>query len=190
MMADNTNRLDNDTYEYIKGEVIALFIRYKIKCIPISGFEIAVKMGIKLVPYSTLSKKKLTRITKLKEGDGAYVEKDGKEYIYYNDIDRSYERQNMTILHEIGHCVLDHTGDNYEIEEAEANFFAKYAIAPPIIVHKIGAKDSIDIYAAFDISLEAAENAWKYYRQWVKFHRAYGGYTEYEKALLQLLETA
>ena len=34
----------------------------------------------------------------------------------------------MTILHEIAHCVLDHQ-EGTEIEEAEAKFFAKYALA-------------------------------------------------------------
>ena len=50
--------LPSSRYEFIKGEVIHLFEHYKIKCIPVSGFEIAIKMGIKLVPYSTLSGKK------------------------------------------------------------------------------------------------------------------------------------
>ena len=44
-------RLTVDQYEFIKGEVVALFERYNIRCIPISGFEIAYKMKIKLIPY-------------------------------------------------------------------------------------------------------------------------------------------
>ena len=180
-------RLDNDVYEYIKGEVSALFIRLQIKCIPISGFEIAIKMGITLVPYSTLSRHKLKNV--LKESDGFYYEEDGIEYIFYNDMDRSYERQNMTILHEVGHCVLDHTGNIPDIEEAEAKFFAKYAIAPPVLVHKIDASSWIDIYEAFDISIQAAMNAWSYYNSWLRFHHAYGRYTEYEEALLKLQES-
>ena len=39
-------RLDDDRYEEIKKEVIFLFEQYDIKCIPISGFEIASNMGI------------------------------------------------------------------------------------------------------------------------------------------------
>ena len=46
------------------------------------------------------------------------AEEYGVEIIYYNDIDKGYKRINMTILHEIGHCVLDHTGHS-EKEEAE-----------------------------------------------------------------------
>ncbi|WP_026525091.1 ImmA/IrrE family metallo-endopeptidase [Butyrivibrio sp. MB2005] len=181
-------RLPDEIYEFIKGEVIFLFVQLGIKSIPINGFEIAYKMGIVLVPYSSLSKRKYRKVKKEKEG--FFIEGNGVEYIYYNDIDRSYERINMTILHEIGHCVLDHRGVNSEIEEAEANFFAKYAIAPPVLVEKINPAGPEDIYEAFDISFDAAWYAWNYYKLWKKFHYAYGGYTDYEQALIKMQESA
>lgn len=97
-------RLDDSTYEYIKEEVTDLFVRYDVNCIPISGFEIATKMGMIPVPYSSLSTKKRDAAQNL-SSDGFYFEPgDGKEYIYYNDA-IGYERCNMTILHEIGHAV-------------------------------------------------------------------------------------
>ena len=114
----------------------------------------------------------------------------GKEYIYYNDINRNYKKINMTILHEIGHCVLDHRGIDHEREEAEANFFAKYAIAPPVLVDRINPKCAEDIYDFFDITYEAAGYAWDYYRLWKRFHYAYGGYTEYEQELLRIQDIA
>ncbi len=181
-------KLTNDEYEFIKGEVIHLFEHYKIKCIPVSGFEIAIKMGIRLVTYSSLSKLEYQVALKASP-DGFYTEKDGIEYIYYNDIGRSYKRQNMTILHEIGHCVLDHTGHSQH-EENEANFFAKYAIAPPVLVEKIGASAPSDIYDAFDISYEASMYAFDYYLSWKRRHNRLGLYTEYEKKLLSLYHSA
>ena len=51
-------RLTDDRYEFIKEEVVHLFEHYGINCIPINGFELAYKLGIRLVPYSSLSKKK------------------------------------------------------------------------------------------------------------------------------------
>ena len=47
-------KLSDDEYEYIKQEVIDLFERYCVRCIPISGFEMAMNMGIVLIPYSSL----------------------------------------------------------------------------------------------------------------------------------------
>ena len=104
-------KLSDEVYEFIKQEVIDLFIRYDIKCTPISGFELAQKMGIVVIPYSALSKRKLRKARKISP-DGFYLEAgDGKEYIYYDDTS-GYERSNMTILHEIGHCVLGHMEKN------------------------------------------------------------------------------
>ena len=46
-----------------------------------------------------------------------------------------YDRRiRFTIMHEIGHIVLDHT-EHSDLAESEANFFAKYALAPPPLVH-------------------------------------------------------
>jgi hypothetical protein len=178
-------KLTDEDYEFIKGEVTNIFVRYKIKCIPISGFEIASKIGITMIPYSSLSERRLECAMKTSE-DGFFLENNGQEYIYYNDI-RKYARLNWTILHEIGHIVLDHTGHG-EREEAEADFFAKYAIAPPIFIYKIKAKSVKDIYDAFDISLEAAFYAFEYYQKWLHRHMAGNQFTRYEKDLMLLYE--
>ena len=54
-------KLTDEEYEFIKGEVIHIFEKYNIKCIPVSGFEIASKMKITLIAYSGLSKRKLKK---------------------------------------------------------------------------------------------------------------------------------
>lgn len=46
--------LDDARYEEIKQEVVFLFTLYRIHCIPISGIDLAARMGIMLVPYSSL----------------------------------------------------------------------------------------------------------------------------------------
>ena len=113
-----------------------------------------------------------------------------KDYIYYNDIDITYERINMTLLHEIGHCVLDHTGNfnDSEEEEAEAAFFAKYAIAPPPLVHRILPKGPEDILEVFNISYEASIYAFNYYLKWLNYGNK--KYTNYELRMLKLFEAA
>lgn len=171
-------KLSDEQYEYIKGEVAHLFVKYKVKCIPVCGFEIAAKMKITLIAYSGLSRKKLRAAMKASK-DGFHVFDGNKEIIYYNDIDICYTRQNMTILHEIGHIVLDHEGHS-DWEEDEANFFAKYAIAPPIIVDKICPESALDIYDWFDISYEAADYAYDYYLKWKGHHKKVRKYTDYE----------
>ncbi|MBO4864899.1 MAG: ImmA/IrrE family metallo-endopeptidase [Eubacterium sp.] len=182
-------KLSDEIYEYIKEEACFLLEKYDVRCMPISGFEIAIKMEIIIVPYSSLSEKKQKWALEISE-DGFYYEDNekcfGQEFIYYNDIDKSYARQNMTILHEIGHCVLDHTGENPNQEEIEAKFFAKYIIAPPVLVDKINPEWPDEIMNFFDVSPEAAGYAFEYYQNWKRFHYAYGDYTPYERRLLRL----
>ena len=179
--------LTDSKYEEIKAEIAYLLKAYGICHLPIIGFELAAKMGIILRPYSSLSEKKRLRVMELSE-DGLYFEPgDGTERIYYND-KKSYERQNWTMLHEIGHCVLGHTADmDADEAEAEANFFAKYIVAPPPLVDCIHPTCAEDIKVVFGLSWEAAEYAFNYYKKWRNLER---GYTDYEKVIFYQFQSA
>lgn len=83
--------------------------------------------------------------------------------------------------------MLDHTEES-ELAEAEAKFFAKYALAPPVLIHKLELKDAYEVYEHFDISLEAAGYAFSYYRKWLTYGNK--NYTNYEIRLLQLFKEA
>ena len=47
-------KLSNDRYEEIKKTVVDLFEACSVCCTPISGYESAVNLGIKVIPYSAL----------------------------------------------------------------------------------------------------------------------------------------
>ncbi len=174
-------KITDSRCEEIKKCVVDLFVKYKINCVPISGFEIANKMKIKVIPYS--SKNEKTRQLCLKKSeDGFSIHRDDKWFIFYND-EKTFGRVNNTMLHEIGHVVLGHTEDS-ELAEKEVNFFAKYALVPPVLVHKLKIESIEEIVEKFDVSYEAAYYALEYYHKWL----LYGGlfYKSYEKALLEL----
>ena len=87
-------------------------------------------------------------------------------------------------MHEIGHYAMGHIDDGDE-EEAEAKFFAKYALAPPPLVHTLLEKITPEtIMRSFDISWEAARNAYEYYKNWL-YHGAHD-YTDYEVEIINL----
>ena len=90
-------------------------------------------------------------------------------------------------MHEIGHIVLNHTEDS-ELAEKEVKFFAKYALAPPVLIYKFGLNNLIDVADKFDISLEAADYALDYYHKWLRY--ADTGYKDYEVKILRLFENA
>ena len=180
-------RLSDDRYEFIKEEVVHLFEHYSVNCIPINGFELAYKLGIRLIPYSTLSKKKRLASMRISP-DGFFLETATEERIYFNDekIEENFARVNMTILHEIAHDVLGHIGlEEYaDIEETEAGFFAKYGAAPPPLIHRLLVITPCAIKDFFCLSEEAAGYAYNYYQKWLRYGKSY--YLPYEERLLQL----
>ncbi len=174
-------KLSNERYEEIKETIVEMFEAYHVSCVPISGFEIATRMGIKAVPYSAFDER--IKALMMKESEDGFTKINGGTYtIYYND-SKQYGRINHTIMHEIGHIVLGHLEES-ELAEAEARFFAKYALAPPPLIHKLKLTSPSEIARIFEISYEAACYAYDYYQKWV----SYGDkeYTTYEIKTLAL----
>ena len=178
--------LSHERYEKIKRIVVNMFVKYGVSCVPVNGFELATKIGIKIIPYSAILESKRYLLIKKSE-DGFCVEKSmGEWYIYYND-EKDYRRINNTIMHEIGHIVLDHSEDS-ELAEKEVKFFAKYALAPPVLIHKFKLKNAVGISDVFEISYEAACYAYSYYRKWLQYGEP--DFTDYETTMLKLFEEA
>ncbi len=179
-------RLRNETYEYIKKTVAEMFVFYDIKGIPINSFEVAIKIGLKVVPYSALSDEK--RESALNYSlDGFSIEKNHGEWvIFYNDIGRDYHRIIQTIMHEVAHYILGHVEEG-EIEEAEAKFFAKYALASPPLIHNMKEEKSVqNIMEYCDIGYQAAKIALENYHSWLCFGPK--EYLDYELQILKQLE--
>lgn len=181
-------RLSDEQYEYIKQAVLDMFVAYDIKCVPISAFEIAMKMGLTVIPYSALENEKKSAALRISK-DGYSIEtNDGEWIIFYNDECKSYGRINQTIMHEIAHYYLEHIQEGDE-EEAEAKFFAKYALAPPPLIHQlIEYVNAEAIMQTFDLSYEAACIAYEYYCKWLRFGDE--DYTLYELCMIELFGIA
>lgn len=97
-----------------------------------------------------------------------------------------------TILHEIDHVYLGHH-DNPDnrlntFEELEANFFAKYSIAPPPLINVAKCTSPDDVAATFDVSDEASFNIFDYYKKWMQFGPI--DYELFEIEMLQLFHAA
>lgn len=180
----------------IKKEIVFMFEECQIHSFPINCFEIAKQLNYILKPYSSLSPQN-ARKAYLYDPDGfSRVEKNSitglNHYvIYYND-KKNHGRMRWTIFHEIGHIYLGHH-DNPDnslnfLEEAEANFFAKYAIAPPPLIRITRCKTPQDIILHFDVSAEASANIFSYYKK-----RLYNGpknFESFERELLELFYVA
>ena len=63
------------------------------------------------------------------------------------------------MAHEIAHIWLEHTKDAEE-NEAEANFFAAYLLAPIPLINKYKLSSPADISRVFNISLTSSQHAY------------------------------
>ena len=77
-------RLSDSRCEEIKEVVTSLLEKLDISSIPIHGFEIASKLKIIVIPYSSFPKEKLPILLKESE-DGFSVKYNNQWYIYYNN---------------------------------------------------------------------------------------------------------
>lgn len=177
-------KLSDQRYEQIKSEVVLLFKKAGMKTIPVNPWQLAKELGVELVKFSELSEEQREAALQLCDGAMKYrkIDADGMSHqvIIYNDSE-PLGRQRFSILHELGHIVLGHKQDS-ELADAEADFFAKFAIAPPMLVHMMQPSDYMDIAQAFGLSCQCAYNSMSYYNKWLRVP----GYKAYEYSLVDL----
>jgi len=175
-------RLDDEAYEEVKAEVANCIKQCRLKY-PFSARDLAKILGIKLVPYRFLKSEEVA-LAMITSKDAFLLEAGFHAIIFFND-EILQERQEMSIFHEIGHFILEHNHDKTksdEKKEAEAGFFAKYIMAPTVLVDLLPEKSSEAIEKIFKVSHQAANIMQSNYRSWKgRFH---GIYTDYEKTIL------
>lgn len=75
-------RLSDETYEEIKQAVADMFVDYDIKEVPLCSFEVAIKIGLTVIPYSALDSAKWIEAIEYSE-DGYSLETNESEWIIY-----------------------------------------------------------------------------------------------------------
>ena len=172
-------------YEEIKYEVVSLFDKAELKLIPVDVCALAKFLNIKLIKFSELPPNLIRAALALSNEGGLKFkmvdnQNNENQCILYNN-SHPIGRQRFSILHEIGHVVLGHKQDSV-LADAEADFFAKYAIAPPMLIDLIKPSDFMDVANAFGLSKECAYNSMNYYDKWSKITT----YSEYEYRLIEM----
>lgn len=142
---------------------------------PLNPFSIIKDYQWGLIKYTELSRIHsvgIKQIIKSFQSEDGFTEYDGVNYtIAYNDNVKSEGRIRFTLMHEIGHILLNHfvdfdetillrsslTKEKYEVLERETNVFARNALSPAVIVNSLKLKTKIDIMHHFKISNLAAQ---------------------------------
>lgn len=177
-------KLPYDTYEEIKREVVKFLKKMNINSLPIDCFAIAKQMGFILIKFSELSEKTREEIL-LCGGDAFTLElvDSNEKFIFYND-NVVMGKQRFTIMHEIGHYVLGHKESDSDLAESEADFFAKYTLAPLPLVMQKNIENYVDLADNFGISKECAYYVMDNFIKWITHGPS--KLTDYENELIEL----
>lgn len=142
----------------ILQKILDIYHACRVTSFPLDCFSILDALNITCIKYSSL--------TPLKKKNAALISDDAftlSNIIYYNDKAKPYNRIRFSLMHELGHIILNHAKAPSEKEEQQANFFASHLLAPRLVIHYSGCQSQSDVSQQFLISAEAATYAYQDY---------------------------
>lgn len=151
-------------YNKIVTATIEVFRKCDIHSFPIDCEDLLKHYGYRLFSYKELRDRN-PELYSLSLGYSEDAFRAGASKIVAYNPDRPHGRIRFSLMHELGHHVLEHTGVSDQ-NEKEANAFASHILAPRMAIHYSRCKNANDVARLFDMSFEAADNAFIDYRRW------------------------
>lgn len=151
----------------IQAAIFDVYRECGVTAFPIDCIGILCHYGYTVLTYTEISRKskELYELCMKFSNDSFH---DGVNKLIAYNSKMPWERSRFSLMHELGHIILGHSGET-EANEAEANFFAGQILAPAAAVRKLGCSSSDQIHDIFRISYMAANYALSLARQ----HRVY-----------------
>lgn len=134
--------------------ILELFQKFHIQSFPLDCFQLIEDCGYRIITYQQMRRTNVQLYEYCQRlSDDAFHFKP-KKLVAYNE-DQSFYRIRFSLMHELGHIVLNHSGDHQK-NEREANYFASHILAPRMAVYYAKPADSAELSHMFQISREAA----------------------------------
>ena len=151
-------------YNKIVTATIEVFRKCDVHSFPIDCEDLLKHYGYRIFSYKELRdlNPELYNLS-LRYSEDAF--RAGASKIVAYNPDRPHGRIRFSLMHELGHHVLGHNGASDQ-NEKEANAFASHILAPRMAIHYSRCKNANDVARLFDMSFEAADNAFIDYRRW------------------------
>ena len=169
-------------YETMDKLAIDIYLDYGLTTFPIDINDLARKMGVKLIKYSSFDDKQRELLLK-KSIDGFFIDSSNGPLIFYNDRIEYQGKINLTIAHELKHYICK---DENEDEDSEklADHFGRFLLCPtPYLIYS-GIEDIYEIMDMFGLTYSAAVNASNAATRRKHFHGK--KIFEYEQSLIDL----
>lgn len=149
-------------YKIINDKVLEVFTVCEIHKFPINCIEVLRHYGFRLFTYSEIKLSDPELYTIAKEySDDAF--KFGSIICYNNA--RPEGRIRFSLMHELGHFILEHQETSQENED-EADYFASCMLAPRVAISKTLCRTADAIHDTFGLSYAAANRALLDFKKW------------------------
>lgn len=143
---------------------IKVFAECGVKSFPIDCVALLKHYGYRIFTYDDLLNRN-EELYKMCMSCSEDAFRDGNSRIIAYNTNNPKGRVRFSLMHELGHHVMQHTGES-ERNEQEANVFASYMLAPRMAIHYSKCKSFEDVSYIFDMSSEAAAYAFDNYCRW------------------------
>lgn len=149
-------------YKLISDKTLDVFVECGIREFPIDCFKILEHYGFRLFTYAEMhsANQRLYEMCR-KYSDDAFRY---QNIICYNEnvLDG---RIRFSLMHELGHFVLNHYETSQENED-EADYFASCVLAPRVAISKTLCRTADAIHDTFGLSYTAANRALADFKKW------------------------
>lgn len=149
---------------YIRAKASEAIIECNVKHFPIDCFQILQHYGYKIYSYSELHKKNKELYGMCIEYSEDAFRSGSSMIIAYND-EKPLTRTRFSLMHELGHHILEHRNDSSE-NEVEANYFANNILAPRIAMYYTRCRTVKEVSEIFELSSGAAYYAAQDFSEW------------------------
>lgn len=165
---------DPTFYQELKWSVVSAFKKLGYIKIPVDPSELFEAHGIQSLAYQSIydssSLRDLVMLCRCPSGFSfTLTTRGGCQRFVACNLQESPGRVRFTKLHEAGHLLRGHVQGS-ETAEIEANFWAKYSIAPPVLVETLGLSSVEETARRFGISTECASHIMSQHSNWLR-HR-------------------
>lgn len=138
--------------DLIGNKILSIYQECEIQSFPIDCKLILHHYGFTLYTYKELQNANLALYTAAKNYSNDAFR--FRMSIYYNNC-MPKNRIRFSLMHELGHYILEHK-ENSDENEQEADYFASYVLAPRIAIRKSGCTTADDIHDQFGVSYAVA----------------------------------
>lgn len=142
-------------YQFISDKILEVYIECSIKEFPIDCIGILQHYNFRLLSYREIknSDPELHEIAKEFSDDAFRY----KKIICYNSTVVE-GRMRFSLMHELGHYLLEHK-ENTPENEAEADYFASSVLAPRVAIWRMWHPTAEEIHKCFGLSYAASNRA-------------------------------